>query len=178
MKRIVLATLAGALLAAGAANAASIGVGPFGGMNFPVLQEDTGSGPLFGIRVPVKLVPLVTVEPFYASSNLGDKDFTTGGITVTREGFDETAFGANVMLTFGGPFQFYPYAGLGSTKLKRTGADDTFTSYDFGLGFGLSPIPKLSVHVRGGLDAVVDGQASRKFATATVGASWALISLP
>ena len=126
----------------------------------------------------MKLVPLVTVEPYYASSSLGDKDVTIADITYTREGFDETAYGLNALLTMGGPVQFYPFAGIGSTNLKRTGNDLTLTTYNFGLGLGISPMPKLTLHIRGEMQMAVDGEASRKFANVTAGASYALFSMP
>lgn len=178
MKRLLALTIALLAAPAGDARAVSIGIGAFGGMSFPVVQEDVSQGGLFGLRVPVKLVPLFTAEPYFASGSLGDKDETIGGITYTREGFDETAFGLNAMLTTGGPVQFYPYAGIGSTRLERSGTDASLTTYNVGLGLGLSPVPRVSVHLRGELQMAVDGDASRKFGNVTLGASYALFSLP
>src|SRR5262245_58669254 len=82
------------------ANAASVGVGVFGGASIPVVQDDNGSGSEFGVRVPVSVVPLVTVEPYFLKSNGGDKDEDLGSLTITRSGIDVTGFGANVMFTF------------------------------------------------------------------------------
>jgi hypothetical protein len=178
MKRLLTLTLVLLAVSAGVAAAGSIGVGAFAGMSIPVVQEDVAQGAMYGLRAPVKLVPLVTLEPYFASSALGDKDETLAGITYTREGFDETAFGLNAMLTMGGPVTFYPFAGIGSTKLKRSGADLTLTTYNAGFGLGLSPMPKVSVHVRGELQMAVDSGASRKFANVTLGASYALFSMP
>jgi len=163
---------------AGAASAGSIGLGAFAGMSFPVVQEDVSQGSLFGLRAPVQLIPLVTVEPYWASSSLGDKDEDIGGVTYTREGFDASAFGLNAMLTMGGPVQFYPFVGVGSTKLERTGSDLSLTTYNAGLGLGIAPMPRLTVHVRGELQIAVDGDASRKFGNVSVGASYALFSMP
>lgn len=178
MKRLLALTLVLLATSAGVASAGSIGLGAFAGMSIPLLQEDVSQGAMFGLRVPVKLVPLVTAEPYYASSSLGDKDETIGGLSYTREGFDETAFGLNAMLTMGGPVQFYPFVGLGQTKLERSGSDLSLTTYNFGLGLGFVPMPKVSVHVRGELQMAVDGEASRKFGNVTLGASYALFSMP
>ncbi len=172
---VSLAALSGA---ARAARAGSIGVGVYAGQSFPVLQDDVDRGTLMGFRVPVKLVPMFAVEPFYASSNLGDKTVTIAGVSQTRQGFDEKAWGVNAMLSMGGPIQFYPFAGLGRTSLKRTGSDLSLTTYQGGLGLGLSPIPKVTVHVRGELQAAVDGSTTRKFGNATLGVSYALFSMP
>lgn len=178
MKRLLALTLALLAASAGTAGAGGIGVGAYGGMSFPLVQEDVSQGSLMGLRFPVTLVPLVTVEPYWASSSLGDKDQTIGGLTYTRAGFDESAFGVNAMLTTGGPVQFYPFVGLGSTKLKRAGYDASLTTYNAGFGLGFAPVPKLSVHVRGEFQMAVDGGASRKFGNVTLGASYALFSLP
>jgi hypothetical protein len=177
MKRVIALALALTAFTAATACAGSVGLGAFAGVSLPVVQEDVGQGTLFGLRAPVKLVPLLTVEPYWASSSLGSKDVTVGGLTYTREGPDETAFGLNAMLTTGGSVQFYPFVGMGSTKLKRTGMDATFSTYNFGLGLGFAPVPKLSVHVRGELQMAVDNGASRKFANITAGASYALFSI-
>lgn len=178
MKRVILAACLAVALAGTSAQAGSIGVGAFGGLSIPIVQSDVAQGSMFGLRVPIKLVPLLTVEPYYASSALGDAEEDILGTTYTREGFDGTAYGANLMLTMGGPLSFYPFAGIGQTKLERTGSDLSLTTYNFGLGLGISPAPKVSIHIRGELAAAVDGEASRKFANATVGVSYALFSAP
>jgi hypothetical protein len=179
MKRLLALTLALLALGAGVAGAGSIGIGAYAGMSYPVLQEDVASGSMYGLRVPVALTPLFTFEPYYGSASLGDKDETVADITYTREGFDESAYGLNAMMTTGGPVQFYPMLGIGKTQLTRTGADDlNLTTWNFGLGFGFVPMPKLSVHVRGELQMAMDGDASRKFGNITVGASYALFSMP
>lgn len=179
MKKALLSALAAIALLASGARAASIGVGVFGGTSVPVLQDDQDNGTLFGVRVPVKLVPLVTVEPFFSSSAMGDKTLDIGpGVSVTREGSDVTSFGLDAMLTMGGPVRFYPFVGVGSAKFKRTGQDESFTSYHMGLGLGMSPVPKLSVDLRGELQAAVDGDVSRKMLNITLGASYSLFSMP
>ena len=162
-----------------AAGAASIAVGAFGGMSVPIIQDDNGQGTMMGLRAPVTLIPFVTVEPYFAKTSGGDKDQDIEGETITRSGLDVTGFGANLLLTFGGKIQLYPFAGIGSHKLSRTGSEDvTNTAYTFGLGLGISPLPKLSIHVRGELVAAVDGETSRKWANATVGVSYSIFSTP
>jgi len=177
-KAMILALFALAILPC-VAGAVSIGVGAFGGASIPLLQDDNGQGTVFGLRAPVSLIPLVTVEPYFAKGSGGDKSQDIEGTTITRSGIDVTGFGANVLLTFGGKLQLYPFAGIGSYKLTRAGSDDlTNTTYTFGLGLGISPLPKLSVHLRGELAAAVDGAVSRKWANATVGVSYNVFSTP
>jgi hypothetical protein len=178
MKRLIACVLAAACLSAAPAHAIGIGIGAFGGMSYPVLQDDTGNGTLYGVRVPVNVVPFLSVEPYWSSSKLGDKVQNIGGIDFTRAGFDETAYGANLILATGGPLSFYPLAGIGKTTLKRPGLDTSYTTYNAGFGIGISAIPKLTIHIRGELQAVVDGQTTRKFGNATAGVSYSFISLP
>lgn len=179
MKRPLALTLVLLALSAGIASAGSIGIGAYAGMSYPVLQDDVASGSLYGLRIPASLTPLFTLEPYFGSASLGDKDEDIGGITYTREGFDETAYGLNAMMTTGGPVQFYPLVGIGKTQLKRTGSEDlNLTTWNFGLGFGFTPAPKISVHIRGEMQMAMDGDASRKFGNVTVGASYALFSMP
>lgn len=178
MKRLWVFALVALALVASTAHAGSIGVGVFGGASVPVLQEDQDQGTLFGVRVPVKLVPLFAIEPFYSKGSLGDKSVTVGPLTQTREGFDVTTYGANAMLTIGGPVSFYPYAGIGTAKFERTGQEESWTSYSLGLGLSLSPIPKVSFDLRGELQAAVDGDVSRKMVNVTLGASYSLFSMP
>jgi len=179
MKKLLVLAIAALAVLAGSARAASIGVGVFGGASVPILQDDQDNGTQYGARIPVKLIPLFTVEPFYSSTSLGDKTFDIApGVSVTRDGSDVTSYGVNAMLTLGGPFSIYPFAGIGEAKFKRTGQDEEFTSYHLGLGLGISPIPKLGVDLRAELQAAVDGDVSRKLLNITLGASYSLFSLP
>ena len=178
MKRNGILVLLLLVLAAGTASAASVGIGVFGGTSVPIIQDDNGNGTLFGARVPVALIPLVTIEPYYAKTAGKDKSQDIDGFPIPYEGIDVTSFGANVLLTFGGKFQFYPFAGIGSFKMKRTALDESKSGYNFGLGLGLSPIPKFSIHVRGELAAAIDAGTSRKWANVTAGVSYNFFSLP
>ena len=180
MKRLVILALLALTLLPCVAGAKSIGVGAFGGASVPILQDDNGRGTLFGIRVPVQLVPLITVEPLFAKTSGGNKDQAVSGLgTISRSGMDVSTFGANVLLTFGGKFQLYPFLGIGSFKQTRSGsADLTKSGYNFGLGLGLSPAPKISIHVRGELDSAIDGDTARKWANVTAGVSYSLFSFP
>lgn len=178
MKKMMVFVLLAVALMTGVAGAASVGIGAFGGLSVPVVQDDTGKGTTFGVRAPVSLLPLITVEPYFLSSKGGDKEQDIGGSTVTRTGIDVSGFGANAMLTFGGPVSLYPFAGIGTHKLKRDGLEETRTTFSFGLGVGISPMPKIRLHIRGQLDAAVKDEASRKWGTATVGVSYDLLKFP
>jgi len=189
MKRSLALALFAVIVASGAAQAGPVGVsvGVFGGLSIPVLQDVSASsfspsdafgptGSQFGIRVPVHAIPVVTFEPYYAKSKYKDRDETIGGISYTREGFDGKAFGLNAILgnPDGGGFHFFPYFGIGKTKLERTAQEINKTGFNFGLGLGLSPAAKVSVQVRGEFAMVATGDTSRKFTNATLGLTYSL----
>jgi hypothetical protein len=181
MRRILPVMLLALVLGAGAANAVgvSIGGGLFGGLSIPILQDDSKQGTLYGLRLPVSVLPLLTIEPYWATSALGDVEETFGGLPYTRDGGKVTAYGVNALLAMGGPLRFYPFVGIASHKLTREAADDlTRVGYNFGLGLGFSAIPKLDVDVRGELNMILLGETSRKFANLTAGVSYHFLSLP
>lgn len=176
MKKWILAAAVSACCAS-AAHATGVGAGVYGGLSYPIIQDDVSNGTVIGFRVPVALIPMITAEPFYASSSLGDAEETLGGIVYKREGFDEKAYGLNVIL--GNPtgmgFRFYPLVGVGKVKLERTGTDIDETGYNVGLGIGIGATPKLSLQVRGELQLVKTGDTSRKFGNATAGLTYGLM---
>src|SRR5437667_8327103 len=90
MKKKLIPVLFALALAPCVAHAVGVGVGVFGGVGVPVLQDDNGQGTVFGVRVPVNLVPLVTVEPYFSKGSGGDKDQDVGGLSLTRSGIDAT----------------------------------------------------------------------------------------
>jgi opacity protein-like surface antigen len=190
MSRSILLALLAALLGATSAWATTqpqVGVGVFGGFSVPVLQDvDVSSfspsdafgptGTQFGIRAPVKIIPVVTLEPFFAKSNYKDQEETFNGLTYTRQGYDGTAFGLNAILgQVGGPgVKFYPYLGLGSFKLSRDSDEITKMGWNFGVGLGISPAPRWSIQIRPEFNMVVTGDTSRKFGNMTVGVNYEL----
>jgi opacity protein-like surface antigen len=181
VKRTIPTVLLALVLTAGAAHALGVGIGAgaFGGVSIPLLQDDSKQGTLYGLRVPVTLLPLLKVEPYWATASLGDVDETFGTLPYTRDGGKITAYGVNVLLATGGPVRFYPFVGMGSHKLTREGTEDlSKTGYNFGLGLGFSLVPKFDVDLRGELNMITLGETSRKFANVTAGVSYHFLSLP
>jgi hypothetical protein len=176
MKKILLTALALVLIQGTAAAAVGIGVGAFGGLSIPIVNDLSEQGSTFGIRVPLNVAPMVTIEPFWASSSLGDVDEEFGGISYTRDGGETNGFGANALFHFGGTgFSFFPFVGLGSYTIKRDGSDDiTDMGLNFGLGIGVSPMPKLSLDLRGEVNSIITDETSQKFGNVTLGASYNL----
>jgi hypothetical protein len=182
MRYITIAVLVVTGLAAGPVHAVSVGITAFGGPSFPIVQDDNGTGAQFGVRVPIGLVPFVSVEPYYARSNYGDASETFAGTEYARSGYDMNVFGVNLGLgSFGvlPGFPLYPYVGIGSHSLSRDGSDDmTEVGYNFGLGLGV-PLPAgLSINVRGELNVIDLGDTSRKFIHATANIGYRFMGLP
>jgi hypothetical protein len=190
MKRILATALLATALASGAAQAGPVGVsvGAFFGVSIPVLQDvNTSSfspsdafgptGSQFGLRVPVHAIPVVTLEPYYAKSNYKDNEETIGGISYNREGFDGKSYGVNAILgnPDGSGFHFFPFVGIGKTKLTRTGEEISKTGYNFGFGLGISPAQKISVQIRSEFSMVATGDTSRKFAGVNGGLTYRLL---
>ena len=180
MKKILL--IACVALAATAQTAAAIGIGVavFGGQSYPVVQDDRGFGGLVGIRVPVNLVPLIAVEPYYSKADYGDKTITTLAGPQTIEGGYVSSWGLNVLVTSGTPMlRFYPYFGISSnTDDHPPTGETTTTGYNLGVGVGVGLPIKLSVDLRGEGQMIVDGDTSRKFGNWTLGVSYSFLSLP
>ncbi|PWB68531.1 hypothetical protein C3F09_11475 [candidate division GN15 bacterium] len=171
-RTVVLLTL---LLAAAALSAQTpkIGLGGFGGLSIPVVQDDQASGTEFGIRARVKL-PIVTVEPNVSFAKWGKAD-PPEGITDMPDGSKVTSFGIDALLG-GAPgvpgFKPFFVIGGASYKVKNddTGYDESKLGFSAGLGVMLGLAAKLDLDVRG--KAVViptDGGGSKKAVSVTAG---------
>jgi opacity protein-like surface antigen len=183
MNRILGLALLAAALAAAPARAATVSIGAeaFGGMCIPVVQDDADQGTVFGVRVPAHVTPLLTVEPWFAKSALGDKNVDIAGLPYDIDGGEVTGFGLNARLGgLGAPgLSFFPFLGIGSYTLAREGSDDrTEAGYSAGLGLTLSPMPKLGIGLRGEFVMIPTGDTSRKYANATLGLTYTFLSLP
>jgi len=168
MRFISIVFLVIGLLGVGSASAISLGGAVFGGPSWSIVQDDNGTGGVFGVRVPVNLIPLVTVEPFYSHGSYGDVTDAVAGYS--RAGFSINTFGVSVALGGAGLIPgFYPLVGIGSYSLSRDGSpDETDVGYNFGLGFGFGvPVANLTLDFRGEFVMIDLGDTSRKFINAT-----------
>ena len=151
MRRFLFVAMAGVLLGLpGIASSGPIELGiiGYGGYTVPVLQDVSGtdeilgeSGTQFGLRAPVKLIPVVTLEPYFAMSSYGTRteEIPEGsGLTYSRDGWDATAFGLNVLLgnTLSRGFSFFP-RGRRHYEPGTVGGNDRRHNLEFRAGAGL-----------------------------------------
>lgn len=172
------------ILVAGTAHAVTVGVGAYGGLAIPIVNDLSDNGSVFGIRVPVGISPMFTAEGFYSQSALGDVEDTFGGpTTYTRDGGDVTGYGVNGLLNFGGngTVHFFPFGGIGKYKIERSGAEDiSEVGYNFGLGLGfkLAALVGFSFDVRGEAVMIKTNDTSQKIGNVTAGVTYKFYSTP
>jgi hypothetical protein len=150
------------------AGAFGLGIAAYGGGAIPLSQNDASSGGTYGVRLPIALIPLISVEPYWGESKLGSGDAATG--------FDYSSFGLNAVLgsLMNAPgIKFYPYVGIASSNFSGS-VDITKTSYNFGLGGALG-LSRFAVHGRAELNVVDTGNNSRQFTNLTLALSYDLI---
>lgn len=178
MKRILVFAMLACALSAASASAASVSLGIAAGITSPNETIDGDNGSNFSVSAPVRLVPLVTVEPFYSRSKLGDQDVSVPPVSLVLTGATFSTFGARVALTFGGPVTVYPYLGVGYTTSKHLGFKESGMSYLGGLGLGVAIVPKLRLDARAEQHTVSLDTGSRGMVNLSVGVSTPILSLP
>ncbi len=154
------------------------GVGVFGGINIPLIQDDASSGNLFGVR-GIYSLSSIQIQPYAAFSAVGDYSVTSILGSSTFDGGDLTVFGLDATIGGGGTgFGVYLLAGIGSYKLAYDNGlplDDTQIGYSAGLGFRLnmtnSPLA-VDVRLKGAMVRLEGGTGSRKYFLPTVGLSY------
>lgn len=181
MKRIAVLGLA-LLLAAPASQAQSesampsMGVGVFGGVNIPIVQDDQDNGAVFGLRGRFKLLPILVLEPNITFSKYGTPadiegvDFGIEGSKLTGYGLDITLGGVP-----GEPFKSFVVLGIGSYTLKNddTDFDETTVGYRGGFGVGVAIVRELDIDIRAlGLVIPQEVGGSKKSALITGGLTY------
>ncbi len=129
-----------------------IGIGAFGGMNMPILQDDQGNGTVFGIKAKVKIIPIILLEPNITFGKWGEPDPVDG--VDLPSGSKISSFGIDAIL--GGspgaagikPF-FLAGAGIYTVKNDDTGYDESKLGYSAGLGIGIGVGPKMDIDISG-----------------------------
>ncbi len=174
MRRTILLLLCGIFISTvAAAQTPKMGVGAFGGLTIPIIQDDQGSGKIFGFMARFKL-GFLSLEPNVAFAKYGEPD-PVEGIDLGIDGSKVTSYGVDAVLG-GGPgvpgFKPIFVGGIASYKMKNddTQYDESRIGYSGGLGFLFGFSPKLDLSVRGKLHVIpLDGGGSKKSASVTGG---------
>jgi len=154
--------------------ATNFGVGAYGGVNIPIVQEDQGSGTVFGLKGKLSLIPGIGLEPNLNFAKFGDATLDFGG---TREGSKVTSYGVDAVLGAGMGavgFKMYGILGAGFYSTKRDNDEDvTKIGWATGLGFEIGVSPTIGIDIRGKLNVISsEGGGTKKSAAVTGGLNY------
>ena len=176
MKKLLLVAL-GLLVLLQSVSAAglSVGVGAFGGVGIPIIQDDQSQGTVFGIRGSVKALSVLTVEPHLTFLKYGDGEVDAIGDEFP--GAKVNGYGVDARLgSLPGPgLSPFFFVGLGVYKTKNDDlqADESDVGISGGLGLEIGMGPSLGLEVRGRFDVIkTDGGGSKKAALITAGVNY------
>ena len=86
-------------------SSSSFGVGVNVGLLYPIIQDDQGTGTIFGIKAIYSLGGVLTVEPNISFVKYGDPTSNISGVTGLYDGFEGskvTSYGVDGILGGGG----------------------------------------------------------------------------
>ncbi|MCK5125736.1 MAG: outer membrane beta-barrel protein [candidate division Zixibacteria bacterium] len=148
------------------AQAPKFGVGVFGGINIPVVQDDQKSGTAFGLKARIKLLPIIIAEPNVTFGKWGDPD-PVDGLDLGISGSKITSFGID--FTLGGlpgkaGFKPFAFVGVASYKVKNddTNYENSKLGVAGGLGFAIGVSPLIDIEVRGKAVVAPQDDGSKK----------------
>ncbi|MFH1276788.1 MAG: hypothetical protein ABIK65_00185 [Candidatus Eisenbacteria bacterium] len=151
--------------------AAGVAVGGFGGYNFTILQDDAGSGALFGFKAKIG-APVVVLEPTITFISVGDKENEDEDVgTFMQKGGSIASYELNASF---GSLRTEPGVGLwvgggvGAYSLKSDldyVEDQTRFGFNVGTGLVFKAGAKFDVEIGGRFYVIsLDGGGSRKSA--------------
>ena len=120
-----------------------IGVGAYGGMTIPVVNQDVEIGPLYGVQARVSVLSFLAVGIHFQSTSFGNPDEvffegTPNEFTAEKDGGSVKTFGGDVYLGGAGGtpgFNFFLVGSIGSYSWSRENQED-ITKASFKLGPG------------------------------------------
>jgi hypothetical protein len=176
LRFFLLLTMAVLLTPAAQAQGVNLGIGPFGGFNIPIAQEDQGTGNAYGLRARIKLFSFLVAEPNVTFAKWGEPD-PIRGIDLGIDGSEVTSYGIDA--TLGGlpgkpgfkPF-FVVGAGIYDIKNDDTDYDESKMGFSAGLGFIFGASPKFDIDVRGSVIVAPQEEGSKKAAIITGGLTY------
>lgn len=173
MRKILLLLTFLTVASAVPASAIGFGIGGYGGMQIPIIQEDQSSGTAFGIKAKFGLVPGIAFEPNLNFAKYGDAEFEFG----TRKGSKVTSYGVDAVLGSGigaVGFRLYGILGGGFYSIKRDYDDDVSKfGWSTGMGFEIGFTPSFGIDIRGKINVIsMDGGGTKKAAAVTGGINY------
>ncbi len=132
------------VIPAALADSYPLGVEAFGGWDMPLVQQDIGSGAMYGVAVRGHIIAFLHGQLVFRASAQGDQDETVtpigqSSLVATLEGGSLTGFGANILLAGKKPTMVWPYGFVGiSTNKFAPGERDSETFFGTSWGCGLS----------------------------------------
>jgi opacity protein-like surface antigen len=150
-----------------------LGVGGYGGMNIPIVQDDQGNGTAFGILARVSVLPFLIAEPNVMFGKWGDPG-KIEGVDLGLEGSKIKSYGIDALLgAYPGRLGIKPYfvAGVASYKIENddTHYEETKLGWSAGLGIGFGVAPSFDLDLRGKLLVAPQEEGSKKALTITGG---------
>jgi hypothetical protein len=145
-KLLLILALMGLAVLPGLAATYPLGIGAYGGYDYPVIQEDVGAGPMWAFGVRGNIWKLFHGQLIVRGTSQADVeediDFPNEP-TLTIPGGTLTGFGFNLLLAAKNPVNFWPYGLLGvSSNSLAPGAsykeDESLTGWSFGGGFAIN----------------------------------------
>lgn len=161
-----------------------LGVGAYGGFDFPVIQEDVGSGPMWAIGVRGNVWKFVHAQILVRGSSQGDveEDVTFGDATetLTYKGGTLTGYGLHVLFAKKDPANIWPYGLIGVTSNSLSPGDswkedDSLLGWSYGGGIGFNLYQRqlyLDVNTSFLMMPFHDNKASRKNWQSLVGVQY------
>lgn len=142
------------------------GVGGFGGINIPVVQDDQKSGTVFGLKGRYALMQMIIVEPHVSFGKWGDPD-PIDGIDLGISGSKINSYGIDVTLGgMPGKKGLKPYGLIGvasySVKNDDTDYDESKLGLAAGFGFAVGVSPLIDIDLRGKAIIAPQEEGSKK----------------
>ncbi len=154
-----------------------ISVGFFGGLNYPIVQDDAASGSGYGLKAKFSPIPMIAGSAFYESRSLGDPTIEAFGAEYTTDGGKVTSFGVEALIgnTGGGHGpHFYWAVGISSYKWTRDNWEDVSeVGYHIGPGIEIVLPSNIGLEIKAKFEVVpTGGEGARKNATIAIGANY------